>query len=219
MVSSRKDALVNGEVYHVFTKSIAGYTVFNDDSEYLRMLDTLRYYQRESPAIKYSRYIKLIDENALYQDELRNLEKLVDIIAYCLMPTHIHCVLRQLKDNGITIFMSNTLNSYTKYFNSKHKRKGPLWQGRFKNVLINTQEQLLHMTRYLHLNPVTSYLTNKAEDWPVSSYSEYINRNKNEEICYFRDVLQIEPDSYKKFVNQRASYQRDLACIKNLIME
>ena len=70
--------------------------------------------------------------------------------------------------------MRRLLNSYTRYFNEKIKRKGPLWEGRFKKVLVNSDEQLLHLTRYVHLNPVSAGIVEKPEDWPCSSYREYI---------------------------------------------
>ena len=80
--------------------------------------------------------------------------------------------------------MGDILNSYSRYFNTKQKRKGPLWEGRFENVLIKTDEQLLHLTRYIHLNPVTAYLVDQAKDWQASSYNEYLeNSDFNECIC------------------------------------
>jgi putative transposase len=134
------------------------------------------------------------------------------------MPTHLHLILKQLKHNGISIFMNNILNSYTRYFNTKHKRKGPLWEARFKNILIEKDEYLLHLTRYIHLNPVTASLINKPEDWLASSYREYIEKNA-EKICQYDDVLKTEPISYKQFVDDRISYQRELAKIKQYLFD
>ena len=123
----RKDLLVEGEVYHVFTKSIAGFKVFNNDSEFSRMMATIRYYQREKPALKFSKFLKLSMVLRNQQDETipSPNEKLVEIIAFCLMPTHLHFILKQLKENGISTFMSNILNSYTRYFNTKYNRENP----------------------------------------------------------------------------------------------
>ncbi|MCM8795996.1 MAG: transposase [Candidatus Omnitrophica bacterium] len=147
-------------------------------------------------------------------------DKRVEIIAYCIMPTHLHLILKQLKNNGISVFMGNILNSYSRYFNLKHKRKGPLWEGRFKNILVKNDEQLLHLTRYIHLNPVTASLVSNPEDWNASSYREYLQQVQAvEKICKYDDILEIDPVSYKKFVEDRISYQRDLAKIKNLIFE
>ncbi|MCK5707127.1 MAG: transposase [Candidatus Aureabacteria bacterium] len=220
MVSRRKDVLVSGEVYHVFSKSIAGFKIFNNAEEYSRMIKTFKYYQKEKINLRYSVYIKNLEEKKLDKSLMEKQENIVEIIAYCLMPTHFHFVLKQIKNNGISNIIANTLNSYTRYFNNKYKRKGPLWQSRFKNILVKNEEQLLHLTRYLHLNPVTSYLVDKPEDWQESSYLEYVNESEdNEKICKYEDVLIITKKEYKKFVNQRSSYQRSLKKIKDLIME
>ena len=210
----RKDLLAQGEIYHVFSKSIAKFTIFNDDIEFSRMIETICYYQRKNPAVRFSDFMELHKkiEECSYKD------KLVEIIAYCLMPTHLHLILKQLKEKGISVFMNNLLNSYTRYFNLRHNRKGPLWESRFKNVLVETDEQLLHLTRYIHLNPATAYLVNKPEEWPYSSYMEYLSSDKPK-ICAYSEVLDIKPASYKIFVEDRVSYQRDLAKIKSLILD
>lgn len=219
----RKDLLVVGEIYHVFNKSIAGFKILNNNSEFSRMMGTIRHYQREKPPVKFSQFIKSTRTKDNQPDEtipLAEKEKLVEIIAYCLMPTHLHLILNQLKEKGISTFMSNILNSYTRYFNTKINRKGPLWEGRFKNVLVETDEQLLHLTRYIHLNPVTAYLANKPEEWPASSYREYLLKvNDNDRICKYNDILDIEPTPYRKFVEDLVSYQRELATIKELLLE
>ena len=220
----RKDVLVVGEIYHIFNKSIAEFNIFNNTSEFLRMLNVIRYYQTEKPLIKFSDFLRssrvqLGDVNISFPDR-SNKEKLVEIIAYCLMPTHIHLILKQLKEDGISIFMNRILNSYTRYFNIRHKRKGPLWEGRFKNILVTTDEQLIHITRYVHLNPVTAYLVDKPEKWLASSYREYLLKvNEMDKICKYDEILNIDQISYKDFVEDRISYQRELAKIKNLLIE
>ncbi len=221
----RKEELVTGEIYHVFNKSIAGFKIFNSDGEFIRILRIIRYYQIETLPIKFSQFIKLNkikrdNFNKYFNSILTNKEKRIQIIAYCIMPTHFHLILKQLKENGISIFMGNILNSYSHYFNIKHKRKGPLWEGRFKNVLVKSDEQLIHLTRYIHLNPTSSGIVNKPEDWCYSSYMEYIAKDKIKEIiCNYSDIIQISKDSYKQFVEDRVSYQRELYKIKHLILE
>jgi putative transposase len=97
-------------------------------------------------------------------------EQLVEVVAYCIMQTHFHLILKQVTEDGIAKFMGRILNGYSRYFNSLHSRVGPLWTGRFKNVLIRNDEHLLHLTRYIHLNPVSAGLVTKPEDWDYSSY-------------------------------------------------
>jgi len=223
----RKDLLVEGEIYHIFNKSIAGYTIFNEESNFFRMLNVICFYRKQKPKSSFSQFIKLSEvkttnsgflSSSLRVSNSNEKEKLVEIVAYCLMPTHFHLILRQLKENGIAVFISNVQNSYTRYFNLRHKRKGPLWEGRFQSVLVESDEQLLHLTRYIHLNPVTAYLVNKPEDWSVSSYQEYL-LTTDKKICKYEDLLDIKPPSYKEFVEDRISYQKELAKIKDLIIE
>ncbi|MBU2102165.1 MAG: transposase [Candidatus Omnitrophota bacterium] len=217
----RRGLLVSGQVYHVFTRSIAEFKIFNHEKEFSRMLEVIRYYQREKPEIKFSKFVQLEYEAQHTRSKcIAEKEKLVEIIAYCVMPTHIHLILRQLKENGISTFMSNILNSYTKYFNTKHERKGPLWEARFKSIAVETDEYLLHLTRYIHLNPVTAALIDEPKDWGFSSYREYLSTEQNKEkVCKYDDVLDINPDSYRQFVEDRISYQRELAKIKALLLE
>lgn len=215
----RKDLLVTEEIYHVFNKSIAEFRIFNNTDELIRMQNIIYYYQKENPEIKFSKFIKLTqDEQDKKQTALIQKEDIVQILTYCIMPTHIHLVLKQLKQDGVSIFMNNILNSYSRYFNIKHKRKGPLWESRFKNILVTNDEYLLHLTRYIHLNPVTIKLVDKPEDWQASSYNEYISRASNK-ICDYEKILNIEPMRYKEFVEDRISYQRELAKIKSLLIE
>lgn len=217
----RRTPLIKTEIYHIFTRSIAGFKIFNSDKDYRRMVEVIDFYTAENPPCKFSLFWKLkekSEKNKLLQND--HSKKIVRIFAYCLMPTHIHLILRPLKDSGISRYVNLILKSYTKYFNVKHNRKGPLWEGRFKSVLVKTDEQFLHLTRYIHLNPVSSYLINNPEDWVFSSYKEYIGLNKNiKGICDFSDVLDINTDSYEKFVNDQIDYQRELAQIKNLVIE
>lgn len=136
------------------------------------------------------------------------------------MPTHPHLILKQLTDQGVSNFMSNILNSFTRYFNTRYKRKGPLWESEFKNVLIRDDKQLLHLTRYVHLNPTSAGLVDKPEEWQFSSYNQFIDKDSARIICCnWEGTLDIKPEKYQKFVNDRISYQRSLSKIKKLIIE
>ncbi len=211
----RKESLSVGEVYHVFSRSIAGYRIFAGDRDRQRMLMILRYYRQTEVRIKFSKFLKCQD-----QFKHRNDDRLVDIIAYCLMPTHIHLILRQLREEGISTYMRKVLNSYARYFNTKYNRKGPLYEGRFRTVLIESNEQLYHLTRYVHLNPVTAHLAEMPEQWQASSYNEFIlNCDNDEKLCTYGDLLDIDKEAYKEFVMSRRDYQRELEEIKHVIIE
>lgn len=223
LMQYRKNALVNGECYHIFTKSIAGYEIFNSDKEYLRMIALMLFYQIECMPVKFSRFLENEKSGKIYPKLcalVRENERIVEILAYCLMPTHFHVIVKQISKNGISRFMSNILNGYTRYFNLRHNRIGPLWAGRFKSILIDTDEYLKHLTRYIHLNPSTAHLVERPERWFYSSHREYVGMvEKGLHVCEGYDMLDMSCKEYKKFVEERKDYQRDLNKIKHLIIE
>ena len=217
----RKTPLANEEVYHVFTKSIAGFRVFNSPADFERILKTIVFYNTQNPSCKLSLSLKKQSTNSKPALELGSdsNQKIVKIIAYCIMPTHIHMILQQLKDGGISRFMNIALKSYSKYFNIKHVRKGPLWEGRFKNVLVETDEQFLHLTRYIHLNPLIGYVTKELASYRWSSYSEYLGLIDG--ICLKDEIFgQFKSaKDYEQFVLDQADYARVLDLIKHNLLD
>jgi len=217
--------LVTDKIYHIFNRGIAAQLIFSGNRDYQRAIDTIFYYVTENPPLRYSFFLRLSYDQK--QEFLRQLDRkedyLIDIIAYCLMPNHIHLLVKQLKDKGISTYMSKVSNSYTKYFNTKRKRSGPVLQGKFKAVRIETDEQLLHVSRYIHLNPYTSYIVKSLKElvtYPQSSFSEYLNvrRSHGCNKAIILDHFQ-NPSDYRKFVFNQAEYQRELEYIKHLTLE
>jgi putative transposase len=219
IMSLRKNQLVDGEIYHIFTKSIEGFSIFNSPKDFSRMANLFYFYSFKNMPCKFSVYMKKEKEKENEKSFFSQNDKIIKIIAYCIMPTHIHLVLQQVETEGVSTFMNRVLLSYTKYFNLKYKRKGPLWESRFKNVLVLSDEQLLHLTRYVHLNPVTAFLVNTPLNWKFSSFNEYIDSNDSIKVCDFRDFLDINQQEYKKFVEDNTDYQRTLGKLKKLLLE
>lgn len=221
----RKIPLVNNEIYHVINRGVASQPIFLNKRDYDRALNTILYYQNFNIPLRYSFFMRLPQQRKfeLHNQLKGQKEYFVDIVSYCLMPNHIHLLLKQKTDSGISIFMSKFSNSYTRYFNTKNDRIGHLFQGKFKSVRIENDEQLLHVSRYIHLNPFTSYVVknlDELERYPYSSFVEYINR-KVQSFCkkslvlnHFRSCI-----NYKEFVFNQADYQRKLDRIKHLILE
>lgn len=217
--------LISGEIYHIFNRGIAGQLVYSDKRDYRRFLETMNYYQNKSVPIRYSKFLILsLDERKKIIERMKKLRNFaVEFISYCLMPNHFHILLRQIENNGIAKFTGNLCNSYTRYFNTKTKRHGPLLQGKFKAVRIEDDEQLIHVTRYIHLNPFTSYVvknTKALSIYPYSSLAEYLTIieteivNKEQVLSHFKTL-----QSFKEFTFDQADYQRKLRDIKHLIKE
>lgn len=215
----RRVPLMKGEVYHIYSKSISELTIFKVDRDYEKMLDAMIFYSLNDPGGKLSLCKKgRVDLLKLFRDN--SSDKLVDIIAYCLMPTHFHLILKDLQDRGITEFITHVLKSYSHYFNIKYQRKGPLWESQFKNVLIKDDNQLLHLTRYIHLNPVTAFLTTNPCDWKYSSYKEYLGLiPEKSKLTNFLSYLRFDKNYYERFVLDQIPYQRELAALKNITSE
>ncbi len=220
-----KEKTETGKIYHIFNKSIAGYKIFNSGDDYTRMIQGMRFFSVDNNLPKFSQLIKSkeVEKKGLANTIRERSENsyYVDIIAYCLMPTHFHFILKQKKKDGINKFVGNLSNSYSRYFNNKYDRKGPLWQGRFNRIKVKSNEQIIHLTRYIHLNPTSAGLVEKPDQWKCSSYREFIELEEIENpLCNYQNLLDIDPDQYKEFVTSRIDYQRELEIIKkNIILE
>ncbi len=215
----RKIRFSQDGIYHICAKSISSMEIFKDMIDYKRMREALEFFLTGKALYKFSLRNQIkekVSSISINNDSLS--DKLVDILAYCLMPTHIHLILREHQNGGISRFMQLILLSHAKYFNTKYERRGPVWCGRFKGFLVENDHHFLHLTRYIHLNPVTSRITEKPEDWLFSSYKEYVNAaGKDMGLCIYSDCFDMDADHYRKFVYDRISYQRELALIKYLI--
>lgn len=143
--------LVTGEYYHIYNKGTESRTVFLDGADYFRFLLGIRGFNDITPVFQLCRY----DQLKKIEKSLISKEPLVEIICYVFMSNHYHLVLRQLKDGGISKFMQKLGIGYTKYFNKRYQRKGVLFQGKYKYKHIPTDEYLLHLSRYIHLNPIS----------------------------------------------------------------
>lgn len=221
----REVPLVTNQFYHVLNRGVGSQPIFLGKKDYLRMREAAFYYQNQKPALSYSHFLRLpTKERAEFFKKLQTQSKfLVEIIALCLLPNHFHLLLKQANDNGISLFMANLTNSYTRYFNTKNERTGHLFQGKFKAVMIETDEQLLHVSRYIHLNPYSSYLVknfNQLNIYPYSSLPEYLGLSSTN---FFQKEIILDQfksiSAYKKFVFDQADYQRSLEQIKHLALE
>jgi putative transposase len=215
----REISLVTQNYYHIFNRGVAKQTIFTSSADYKQALLDLNYYHYQKPPLKLSRLKRFKKDryNEIWNKTSSNNNKLVEIISYVFMPNHWHILVRQEMDNGIAIFISKFSNSYTRYFNTKHNRVGPLFQGSFKSVLIDSDEQLLHVSRYIYLNPVVSGLIIKQElpGYPWSSYPMIFNPRQN--IIDPSPLLNLfkNPLDYKNFVTDQVDYAERISIIRH----
>ncbi|MBI3954642.1 hypothetical protein HY333_01215 [Candidatus Collierbacteria bacterium] len=223
----RKVPLVTGEIYHVFNRGIDGRSIFTDESEYRRALISLWLGSFRSCSHSPSQFCALSEEErAKVKDRLRTDQaKLVDVLTYCLMPNHFHFQLRQGCDGGISRYMANFQNSITRFRNTRHKRVGQLLLTQFKAVRNETNEQFVHVNRYIHLNPHTGGVIKDVNDlkkYQWSSLREYLELTAKENklcdgnliISQFKNI-----DAYWSFVADHADYQKSLKEIEKLTLD
>ena len=135
------------------------------------------------------------------------------------MPNHFHLLIKQSGDDGIQEFIRKVQNSYTKYFNIRYQRVGPLLQGPFKAVLVESDDQLLHLSRYIHLNPYVSELVDNLELYPYSSYRSYINLS-DDILCVSAEIVRLLGNNdYKEFVQDHANYAVELEQIEHIVID
>jgi putative transposase len=216
LIMLRKDSLVTGNIYHIFNRGVNKGDIFFLEKDYCRFLLTAKHYKTKGGKFSYERSNSNNDTGSLDLE----FDPRIEILAFSLMPNHFHFLIRQLQDDGITWFMQHLTNSYVHYLNLKHKRVGPLFQGRFKNVLIESDEQLLHVSRYIHLNPLISGLVSDLKNYSWSSYSSYIG---SEEDGLSNPELVLKnfktKEAYKQFVLNQADYAKSLEQIKHIALD
>lgn len=127
----------------------------------------------------------------------------LSILAYCLMPNHYHFLVFQKKPYAISEYIKSVCNTYVKAVNNWVQRKGHLFQGKYKIRIVDEQEYIIHLTRYIHLNPVRAKLAKVPEDWRWSSYRFYCGMETSSFIN--SKILREYFDSplvYQAFVNE-----------------
>jgi len=194
---------ING-FYHIYNRSIANQPVFVDYSNFQRGLDTINFYRFHKPKISYSYFSKLLPNNK--KKFLENLtilgQKQVEIQAFCLMPTHFHFLLHEIRDKGISDFMRIFQNSYAKYFNKKTNRFGSVFQDMYKSETIYDNTGIVNVIKYIHNNPSSLNYINTENDlvnYLWSSLPDYLNKRKNcfVEKDYVFEILKSEESKSK----------------------
>jgi len=224
----------NDYIYHIYNRGVEKRDVFMDRKDYFRFIhDLFEFNDIESAVNIYYKQAALQSYEAKPRKIGHKRKLLVEILAFCLMPNHFHLILRQLKEDGITLFMQKLGTGYTVYFNQKYQRAGSLFQGPFKAVLVETDTYLTHLSRYIHLNPLElfepAWKQEGIKDWEKSnefletyrwaSYLDYIGKKNFPSVTNRDFILQYfnGAEDYKKFINEWIS--AEFAKVEDFIIE
>ena len=240
----RREKFINDEIYHIVTRGIDDNLIFKDIDDYYRGIFSIYEFnntkpvtifrrRREIQALK-NRLKKLGRDPASYKF-LDERKPLVEIFAFSLMPNHVHLLMRQLQDDGITKFMLKVGSGYGGYFNRKYERKGYVFQNRFSAVHIKTEEQLKTVFVYVHTNP-TSLTEPKwkekgiknpekvikfLENYKWSSYPDYIGKKNFPSVTKRDFLLKIMggEQGCKNFVESWIKYKGEIKKFPELALE
>lgn len=218
-----KNYVENG-YYHLYNRGVEKRAIFIDQQDYAVFLGYLKEYlspkneqslrdilaDPKTPSKKKDKIIKLL--------RLNNFAEEIILIAYCLMPNHFHFLVKQKSNYSIDVFMQSLLTRYTMYFNRKYKRVGSLFQSVYKAVLVTTDEQLIHLTRYIHKQALASQ-GETLQDQEPSSYQDYTGK-RNTTWIHPGEILAnfsktIPTLTYEAFVLQKD----DFSIINKLILD
>lgn len=195
---NRVKVYLENSYYHLYNRGVNKRVIFKDEEDYAVFLNLLkRHMAPESQKDKKGReYVNL------YQD--------IELLAFCLMPNHFHLFIYQHTQSAIKDLMRLVLMSYTTYFNKKYRRIGPLFQDTYKASLITNDNYVLHISRYIHLNP------REYRSWPYSSLAYFIGAKTANWVRPSRVLDMFSgKDDYLKFVADYVDYKRELDTIKS----
>lgn len=180
--------------YHVYNRGGGGAPIFRDDADRVKFLGLI------------ARHLDQGDVSC--RSDGQPYEKYgLEIVAYCLMGNHFHLLIYQWDPEALTKFMRSVATAYTMYFNRKYRRQGHLFQSIYKASQIDTEEYLLHITRYIHMNP-RRYLRYK---W--SSIAQYLGAPAPDWLHHER-INDMLPAQYRVFLEEHEGKRAELELLK-----
>lgn len=186
--------------YHVYGRGAAGRTIFKDDQDKRKFLELLQRYLGKEPT------------KTVHRTEYPNYYDQVELGAFCIMGTHFHLLLWQSKPGMMAKLMQSLLSSYTMYYNKKYKTRGALLESRYRARRITEDNYLLHLTRYIHLNPPDW----RSHDW--SSLSHYVN-DLNEDWVRPERIIDMYDLTPEKYWDLLADYEEEKDAIEEFRSE
>lgn len=188
---------VEGGIYHLYNRGVEKRNIFLDEADY-------------------STFQRMV--NHPLKKGLTPLR--LDIIAFCLMPNHYHFLVQQHESRAITKFVRSFSSNYVAYFNQKYERVGPLFQGCYHAKMVDKDAGLLHLSRYIHINPVLGGLVSSPGAWLWSSYPEYSEKSDSNR-CFKKVIRELSGDlkKYCEFVEAQISRNEIANSVGDLALE
>src|SRR3990167_7017632 len=182
--------------YHIYNRGVDAQVVFRDEQDFRVFLALLK------------RYLGADEGKNSAGNIYPSYREKVELLAFCLMPSHFHLFIFQHAEDGMKLLLKSLCVAYGMYFNRKYKRRGPVFEQRYKAVRITDDSYLLHISRYLHLNP------KNPKTWEWSSYPYYLGNFKAEWLMPER-ILDLFDGDYAEFLDEYKDRKAELEEIKH----
>ncbi len=166
----RKQPLSNNNYYHVYNRGNNRDNIFFKEKNYSFLLKRLK----------------------------EKFTSVAELNAFCFMPNHYHLIVKILDEDNFPKAMNRIFISYTKAINKENNRSGHLFEGRYKYKLVPENNYLLHLSRYIHLNPIRAGLVTNVENWKYSSYNIFVNNKAHNFIKH--EIITEQVVNYSEFV-------------------
>ncbi|MEK7562443.1 MAG: transposase [Patescibacteria group bacterium] len=240
----RKEQFTTGETYHIVMRALDNNLIFKDINDYFRGIFSIyEFNNADSVEIWKRRRDRIVEKKREKSGDigsppiLDGRDKLVEILAFCFMPNHIHLILKQIKDGGISKFMQKTGIGLGKYFNRKYERKGHVFQDAFKSVYLESDNQFMATVSYVFTNPIaliepgwkelgirnhsTQEVIKFLEGYKWSSYQDCIGIENFPSVTERDFLLEMMngTNGLKQIVSEWVERKKDIAKYANLFLE
>lgn len=181
----------------MYARGVSKRKIFLDETDYIKFLTLLE------------RYLSPEAAHDPYGISYPNFYNKVDLISFCLMPNHFHMFVYQRHIRAVTALMQSVMTSYSRYFNKKYLRTGPLFESRFRASLITDESYYDHISRYIHLNPRT---------WRTYEYSSLPYYLQQDTVSWVRTEHVMQnfktPSDYLHFVEDYQENKKMMDILK-----
>jgi putative transposase len=239
-----REELITGEIYHIILRALDDNLIFKDINDYYRGIFSIYEFNNDNSVEIWRRRRDRIAEKKREKmwevgspTILDKRDRFVDVLAFCFMPNHVHLLLKQIKNEGVSKFMQKIGGGYGRYFNDKYKRKGYVFQNRFKSVHIQDDKQLMIVVPYIFTNPVAliepgwkehgvknhsiEKIIKFLKDYKWSSYQDCIGMKNFSSVTQRDFLLEAMGDEQglKDAIKNWIEYKNSLEQSNNLFLE
>lgn len=149
-------------VYHILYRGVNQQNIFEEEKDFLKMKEIISDVKSEMQ---------------------------FEVYAYCFMSNHVHIVMKEKKLKDISLIMKRILTKYARWYNIKYDRSGALIANRYKSVPVEVDEYFIQLIRYIHQNPLRAQLVRDIEEYPYSSYNEYMKKAEITDINFLYEMI------------------------------